>query len=238
MEYRTWARGFRQDVRVISVTSLTAPGPLDEERLYWDWYQRLGPGAELLGDVAGACVADLGAGTGERAAYVAAVLGAAQVAAIDTSATRVTLGRERYGHVAELDFVHGDAATYLAAAAGSVDVAYSCFGAADFSDPVHLLPAAASGLRPGGTLVLATLAHHEDGTPPAAELRPTEVSVRSSSGSLTTKRRWVLEAAVWEKLLAGAGFTGITTEVLRDPGGGDREPPVATALIRAVRADG
>ncbi|MFI0718738.1 class I SAM-dependent methyltransferase [Streptomyces sp. NPDC021224] len=218
----------------MSVTSLTAPGPLDEERLYWDWYQRLGPGAELLGDVAGATVADLGAGTGERAAHVAAVLGAEQVAAIDTSATRVTLGRERYAHLAELDFVHGDAATYLAAAAGSVDVAYSCFGAADFSDPVHLLPAAASGLRPGGTFVLATLAHYEDGAPPAAELRPTEVSVRSSSGSLTTKRRWVLAPAVWEKLLAEAGFTAITTEVLRDPGG-DRRPPIATTLIRAVR---
>src|SRR5690242_16755795 len=96
---------------VISVTSLTTPWPTAEGRLYWDWYRRLGPGAEILGDVAGACVADLGAGKGERAAYVAQVLGAAQVAAIDTSAVRVTQGRERFGHITELDFVHGDAAT-------------------------------------------------------------------------------------------------------------------------------
>jgi SAM-dependent methyltransferase len=224
-------------VAVISVTSLTTPGPTAQERLYWDWYQRLGPGAEILGDFAGACVADLGAGNGERAAYVAQALGAGQVAAIDTSAVRVTQGRERYGDIAELDFVHGDAATYLAAASGSIDVAYSCFGAADFSDPVHLLPAVTSGLRPGGVFVLATLAHYEDGSAPASQVRPAEVSVRALSGGLTTRRRWVLEPGLWEKLLAGCGFTGITTEVVRDPGG-DREPPVATTLIRAVRAAG
>ena len=34
------------------------------EALHWDWYQRIGPGPELLGDVSGRVVADLGAGSG------------------------------------------------------------------------------------------------------------------------------------------------------------------------------
>jgi hypothetical protein len=32
----------------------------------WDWYQRMGPGLELLGDVSGRVVADLGAGSRPR----------------------------------------------------------------------------------------------------------------------------------------------------------------------------
>lgn len=205
-----------------------------DSRLYWDWYQRLGPGAEILGDVAGRIVADLGAGTGRHAAHVAHVLGAAHVAAIDRSQTQITRGRELFGHVPELDFVHGDAATYLTAAAGSIDVAYSYFGAADFTDPRRLLPAVAAGLRPGGTLIVATLADHKGGQAPESDVRPADVSVRAADGTLATVRRWVLDTPVWEKLLTAAGFTDLVTDVLRDPGT-DQQPPIATNLIRATR---
>jgi len=47
--------------------------------------------------------------------------------------------------------------------------------------------------------------------------------------------RWVLGTPVWEKLLADAGFTDLTTDILRDPGT-DTQPPMATTLIRAVSA--
>ncbi|MFJ8864588.1 hypothetical protein ACIRD6_02335 [Streptomyces sp. NPDC102473] len=40
-------------------------------RLHWDWYQRLGPGEEFLGDVADPNVVEFGAGAAAQAAYVA-----------------------------------------------------------------------------------------------------------------------------------------------------------------------
>lgn len=36
----------------------------------WAWGQDAGPGAEVLGDVAGRCVGDLGAGAARHAAYL------------------------------------------------------------------------------------------------------------------------------------------------------------------------
>lgn len=31
-----------------------------DDRMYWDWYQRTGPGADVFGDVSGRIVAELG----------------------------------------------------------------------------------------------------------------------------------------------------------------------------------
>ncbi|MCI4041747.1 class I SAM-dependent methyltransferase [Streptomyces sp. TRM75563] len=118
-------------------------------RLYWDWYQRIGPGDELLGDLTDCTVAELGAGAGHQAAYVAAELGAARVVAIDSSAAQHARSNNVYGDVCGLDFVFDDAATYLQAHPGSLDVVYSVFGALDFTDPRALLPAAPARWVPG-----------------------------------------------------------------------------------------
>jgi SAM-dependent methyltransferase len=206
-----------------------------EGRLYWDWYQRLGPGAEILGDVASRTVADLGAGTGRQAAHVAEVLGAAQVLAIDTSSAQITRGRDLFGDIPGLEFIHADAVTTLQATPSSLDVAYSYYGACDFTDPRALLPAVATALRPGGTFLLSTLAHYKGGQPPESDVQPATIPVLLDDGTCSTMWRWVLDTPVWEKLLAEAGFTDLTTDALRDPGT-DTQPPMATTLIRAVRA--
>ncbi|MFI0899322.1 class I SAM-dependent methyltransferase [Streptomyces sp. NPDC020983] len=204
-------------------------------RLYWDWYQRLGPGADVLGEVAGRTVADLGSGSGRQAAHIAGALGAARVLAIDTSGAQVARGRALYGHVAALEFVHADAASTLQAAPGGLDIAYSYFGAADFTDPHRLLPAVAEGLRPGGTFVIATLAHYKGGRAAESDVRPGTIQMRHDDGTTSSLHRWVLDTPVWEKLLTDAGFTDLTTDTVRDPGNGE-QPPVATTLIRATRS--
>lgn len=204
-------------------------------RLYWDWYQRIGPGAEILGDVAGRAVADLGSGSGRQAAHIADTLGAARVLAIDTSQTQIARGSDLYGHLPTLEFIHADAATTLQAAPGALDVAYSCFGAIDFSDPHSLLPAVATALRPGGTFVIATLAHYKNGRAAETDVRPGTIQMRHTDGTSSTMHRWVLDTPVWEKLLTEAGFTDLTADVLRDPGS-EQKPPMATTLIHATRS--
>lgn len=64
--------------------------------LHWDWYQRIGPGAELLGDLTGRTVAELGSGPGHQAAYVATELKAVRVIAIDSSTAQHSRGRDLY----------------------------------------------------------------------------------------------------------------------------------------------
>ncbi|MEW1615304.1 MULTISPECIES: class I SAM-dependent methyltransferase [unclassified Streptomyces] len=203
-------------------------------RLYWDWYQRMGPGDELLGDLAGRTVAELGAGAGHQAAYVAIELKAALVIAIDSSIAQHSRSRGFYEAVPGLDFTHDDAAMYLLDNPSSLDVAYSIFGALDFSDPQTLLPAAAVALRPGGTLVFSTLAHYRTGAPSETECRPADIPTRMPDGSPGTMQRWVLESTVWTKLLDEHGFDLVDSDTVHDPGP-DGGAPVATSLFRARR---
>lgn len=201
-------------------------------RLYWDWYQCVGPGDELLGDVTGRTIAELGAGAGHQAAYVAARLKTDRVIAIDSSAAQHSRSRSLYGDVTGLEFVHQDAAVHLQDHPSSLDAAYSIFGALDFSDPQTLLPAMAVALRPGGTLVFSTLAHYRTGAPPETECRPADIQTRMPDGSPGTMKRWVLDLAVWTKLLDEHGFDLIDSDTVNGPGP-DGGVPVTTSLFRA-----
>ncbi|MFJ5608470.1 class I SAM-dependent methyltransferase [Streptomyces sp. NPDC093221] len=198
-------------------------------RVYWDWYQRYGPGAEVLGELDGRSVVDLGAGTGRVAAHLAEGWGAERVWAVDSSEESVRLGRQRFGEVPGVTFVRAEATGWLTARPGSVDVAYSAFGAADFTDPYALLPAVAEALRPGGKLLIATLGHFHSGEPPHDDVRPVTIPV--AEGAV---QRWVLAMPVWERLLTDHGFTDVTGRLINDSGPAGR-PPVATVLLLAER---
>ncbi|MFF0727425.1 class I SAM-dependent methyltransferase [Streptomyces sp. NPDC004134] len=178
----------------------------------WTWSGDGGPGAEILGDVTGLRVGDLGAGPARHAAYLASRRDPARVDAIDASPAQHTLAAGLYAHLApRLRLVHADAATHLRRTPDTYDVLYSVFGAVDFTDPRALLPAAATALRPGGRLAFATLAHYANGAPAQPGVVRADIPARTPAGDATTMHRWVLQPRVWTEQLARAGFTRITT---------------------------
>ncbi|MEV7130604.1 class I SAM-dependent methyltransferase [Streptomyces sp. NPDC093260] len=205
------------------------------DRFFWSWGQDDGPEANILGDLTGRCVGDLGSGAARHAAHLVVHHRPARVTAIDASPAQHAMASDLYGHLApSLRLVNSDVTQHLHAMADTYDVLYSVFGAADFTDPHDLLPAAASALRPGGRLVFSTLAHHLGGTPAHTDVRHSDISAKTPDGRAATMRRWILQEQVWTKLLDGAGLT--RTSIERLPGGtGPRAAD--TLLVTAFRTE-
>lgn len=204
------------------------------ETFRWIWSQDSGPGPEVLGDLSGRVVGDLGAGAARHAAHLAAYHEPARVVAVDASPAQYEMATGLFGHLApRLRIVRSDAVSHLHATADSYDVLYSVFGALDFTDPRELLPAAVSALKPGGRLVFSTLAHYLSGALAQPDVVGTDVPAKTSEGEATTMRRWVLQEHVWVKILDEAGFTGISVDVLPSTVAGPRTAD--TLLVTAVR---
>ncbi|GAA3592069.1 class I SAM-dependent methyltransferase [Streptomyces osmaniensis] len=204
------------------------------DSFYWTWGQDSGPGTEVLGDMDGACVGDLGAGSARHAAHVATRHRPARVIAVDSSPAQTEMATRLFGHLApRLQIVASDVVGHLHAMDLSYDALYSVFGAVDFTDPRELLPATAVALRPGGRLVFSTLAHYLSGSPAQPDVTAGRVGAKTPDGQKTTMARWVLEEQVWVKLLDQAGFTDISVEVW--PATSDGPRTAATLLVRARR---
>ncbi|EFE64924.1 predicted protein [Streptomyces viridosporus ATCC 14672] len=80
--------------RARNATDRTVPGAFR-----WNWGQDGGPGAELLGDLTGLRVGDLGAGSGRHAAHLAVHHRPARVV-VDASPAQHAMGEDLYGHLA------------------------------------------------------------------------------------------------------------------------------------------
>ncbi|MFF7989853.1 class I SAM-dependent methyltransferase [Kitasatospora xanthocidica] len=215
--------------RVRADSDRTVPGAF-----HWVWAQASGPGVEVLGDLTGLVVADLGAGAARHAAHLVAHHAPARVDAIDASPAQHAMACDLYGHLApRLRTVRADATAHLDAHPDEYDVLYSVFGSLDFTDPRRLLPAAARALRPGGLLAASTLGHYLDGAPAEPDVRHADVPARVPDGTPASMRRWVLQETVWTKLLDEAGFTRISIDRLSPSEPSERAAD--TLLIRAYR---
>ncbi|MFJ8864589.1 class I SAM-dependent methyltransferase [Streptomyces sp. NPDC102473] len=153
---------------------------------------------------------------------------------LDSSAAQHGHSPAMHGDIPRLKLVRADAATYLTEHPGTLDLAYSLFGAVDFCAPQRLLPTVAAALRPGGRLIFSTLGHYKNGAPPATECTAADVPARLVEGSASTIRRWVLDTPVREKLLDAFGFDLIGSGIVVDQGpeGG---APMTTCLFSARR---
>ncbi|MFJ8364444.1 NUDIX domain-containing protein [Streptomyces sp. NPDC093984] len=181
----------------------------------WDWgIPNTGPGIEVLGDVAGMRVLDLGSGLGRHAARLASL--GAEVTAVDASAAQHQRALARYPDTPGLHLVCADAVAHLQDAA-PYDLIYSV-GGLPYLDPGRLLPALANGLKPGGRLVFSALHTNSHGVGPSTEVAPRPEILRLPG---TTEDHsvamWVLAPQLWEDLLVQHGLAVETITAVDAP---------------------
>jgi len=182
--------------------------------------QRFAPLTELLIGRArvdcGACVIDVGCGTGATTLQLASAVGAhGSVLAVDISEPLLAIARRRVMHSGHpnVRFVIGDAQTHRFERA-SYDLAISRFGVMFFDDPVGAFRNLARALRPGGRLAFVCWAPLEDN--PWFAL-PLEVGVQRLGPPEPRPRRAPGPLALSEQdhvdeILSAAGFADVRIE--------------------------
>ncbi len=185
----------------------------DVDRIAWGPAVN-GPGDEILGDLNGLRVLDLGCGPGRHAAHLVRVHGA-QVDGVDASRSQIERARAHCPDVEGLRLIHADAVEHLRTAA-PYDVILS-LSTIHFIDPHRLLPALAAALKPGGRLYFTVLHTDSDGQGPASSVTPRPETLRLAGGGDLTVHMWVLTAKLWEDLLVQYGLRVRSITVLDAP---------------------
>ncbi|CAM5313533.1 bifunctional class I SAM-dependent methyltransferase/NUDIX hydrolase [Streptomyces abikoensis] len=204
--------------------------PPDPKQMAWGFWDG-GPGDDVLGDLAGRRILDIGSGTGRYAVHLARTYGAV-IDAVDGSPTQHQRALARYGHTEPgVHFVLADILDHLREQEDPYDVVYAMhsFG---FIDPHQLLPALAPRVRPRGRLVFSVLHTNRDGLGPSTEVSPRPEGVRLADAAMLTTPMWVLTPALWEDLLVESGFLVENVDLLPSPMDDD---PVVCQLITARR---
>lgn len=198
----------------------------------WSWdIPQAGPGIDVLGEVAGLRVLDLGAGVGRHAARLAAL--GAHVTAVDASPTQYERALARYPDTPGLRLVCADAVDHLREAA-PYDLIYSVSGV-PFLDPHRLLPALANGSRPGGRLLFSALHTNSHGHGPSDSVTA-RLEVLRLPGTDTEHQMhmWVLEPQLWEDLLVDHGLVMEAVTTIDSPKAGQ---PLSYRLYTARRPE-
>lgn len=157
------------------------------------------PGAEVLELRPGYRVLDLGCGPADNAAHLAAL--GVQVTGLDLSPVQVATARQRWGHVANLTVVQGEAVEFLSVTSDTFDAVYSVFGAVWFTDPEALLPVVKARLRPGGVFAFSQ-----------ADVQP--ATGRCNLNNPAAIERWDYKPATWAFQLRTHGFHQVATREL------------------------
>jgi 8-oxo-dGTP pyrophosphatase MutT (NUDIX family)/protein-L-isoaspartate O-methyltransferase len=191
-----------------------------------------GPGAGILGELAGRRVLDLGCGPGRHAAHLVRTYGAS-VDAVDSSPTQYERARARYSSLSGLRLIRADAVAHLGTAE-PYDVVYSV-NAVPYIDPRRLLPALATSLRPGGRLCFTVLHTNSRGDGPSRVVESRPELLRLTGGGETTVRMWVLTPELWTDLLGEHGLRVEGVDVLDSPEDGNHASYRIFRVTRPVR---
>lgn len=205
--------------------------PLPEPDRF-DWgFGGSGPGAEILGELSGRRVLDLGCGPARNAAHLVRTYGAS-VDAVDSFPAQHERSLSDYGSLPGLRLILADAVEHLGSAE-PYDVVYSV-DAVPYLDPRLLLPALAAALRPGGTLCFAVPHTDSRGEGPSSVVEPRS-EVRVAGGVEAAVRRWVLAPELWTDLLGEHGLRVEGIDALDAPDEDDRASYRIFRVTRPVR---
>ncbi|MET8807650.1 class I SAM-dependent methyltransferase [Streptomyces sp. NPDC004546] len=203
--------------------------PQVPERIDWGFWPGVGPGAEVLGDIRGKRVLDIGSGPGHHAVHLARAYGAL-VDGVDLSPTQHRRALDDHGAEPGVRFVCEDVVEHLQHTE-PYEVPYALRSFACI-DPGHLLPALREGLLAGAPLVFSALHTDADGRGPSTVVAPRQEYIRLRDEEPIPTRMWVLSPQLWENLLAAHGFRAESVELLTAP---DPDAPVKVQLVRARR---
>lgn len=187
----------------------------------WCQYDGHGPGDELLGEPAAAL--ELGSGRGNAVAALA-FKGVASTG-LDVSGVQCRRAAERWGHLPNARYEHGDVLAFLSGAERTWDAIYSIWGAAWFTDPERLLPLVRGRLAPGGRFVFSC-------APPV----PGAYGMQGMYGQGFKGRRvwvyrWAYEPRAWVGILRRCRFADADVWIEPAP-----EPDLLGTLIATARA--
>lgn len=199
------------------------------DRIDWGFWPGVGPGAEVLGDLRGRRVLDVGSGPGHHAVHLARTYGAL-VDGVDASPTQHQRAVRDHGAEPGVQFFCADVAEHLRGA----EPYEAAYGLRTFGciEPSHLLGALRDGLVPGAPLVFSALHTDADRQGPSTEVETRQELIRLRDEEPIPTTMWVLAPELWQVLLEAHGFTVEGVDLLRAPDAGN---PVIVQLVRARR---